>query len=185
MSRTHAHRTEIDIIRVDNSEIDGAVPIQDYAHKEIHKGKAFFVKGWQDVDGADTVVNFLFVTGATTPHATWNVGGESEFTLELYEDTTVSANGTPVTVYNHKRDSSNTSTVSAYTGPTITGDGTKIWSGKIGSGRNATEERGASGELIAKTNSNYLFRITKNAANVHYFDYDFNWYEHTVDFGAD
>lgn len=182
MARKHSHISEVDIIRVDNLEIDNAIPIIGHEENEGHKGNSYFVKGWQDVDGAATVVNFLFKVGSTTPHARWKVGGETEFTLQIYEGTTVSANGTPVTSYNVNRDSSNTATVSAFTAPTITGDGTLIWSGKIGSGFDATES--STGEIIAATNTNYLFRITKNTANVHYFDYDFEWYEHNISFEA-
>ena len=161
----------------------------DYSHHEMHSGSFYFVKGWADVDGAGTNLDFLWVVPNTAawPHATWEIAGEAEFTLYLYEDVTTVADGASVAAINANRNSGNTSGVATYSGPTLDtgalGDGgnggTLIWAGKIGSGKNATGDRRTSNELIGKQNAKYWFRINKEAAGTHWIDYYFGWYEHT------
>ncbi len=173
-------------IRIDAST--HSIQTLEYAHHEIHSGSHFFIKGQQDVSGAGTNLDFLFVVPNTTtwPHAQWNIAGESEFTMSLYEGVVTSNNGSPVTIYNANRNSSNAATTLGYSGPTLNsgslGDasdgGVLIWQAKIGSGKNATEGRSTGYEIIAKQNTKYWFRFTKIAAGDHYVDYDFNWYEH-------
>jgi len=179
--------TDVAEVRIDAST--HALESIDYAHHEVHSGSYYFVKGWADVDGAGTTVDFLWVVPNTTdwPHANWAIDGEAEFTLSLYEDVITSSNGTAMTVFNANRNSSNTAGVTAYVDPTLDGGalgdsgtgGTLVWSGKIGSGRTSTANRRTGYEFIGKQNTKYWFQIEKEAAGTHYIDYDFNWYEHT------
>lgn len=162
-------------------EITGAVKFVNYDHHELHEGNRFYVKGWQDVTGAGTNLDFLFVTPDTLKwaHAIWVLAGEAEYTMNLYEGTVTSNNGTPVAIFNHNRNSSKTPGIQAFSAPTVTGLGTLIWTAKIGSMKDATEERQKTGEMIARQNTKYLFRLTKAAAGTEWVDYDFDWYEHT------
>lgn len=161
-------------------EVSLGLIVVDFDHHEIHEGNRYFVKNWQDVDGAGTTLNFLFTVPNTAkvPHATWELSGEEEFTFTLYEGTTVTNNGTPVPVFNHNRNSSHTPGVGVFAAPTITNMGTIIWATKIGTGKSATEGRTTEGELVARAGINYLFRIVKAAAGTAWIDYLFDWYEH-------
>jgi hypothetical protein len=169
--------------------ITRALMTMDYAHHEMHSGSFYFVKGWSDVDGAGTNLDFLWVVPDSTawPHSQWSLAGEAEFTLYLYEGVTTANNGSGVATRNANRNHADASGVLAYSAPTLStgtlGDGanggTLIWSGKIGSGRNATSGRNTNHELIGRQNTKYWFRITKEASGTAWLDYEFNWYEHT------
>jgi len=153
----------------------------DYDHHEIHSGGHFFVEGWQDVDGAATVVDFLWVVPNTAkwPHALWELAGEAEFTLSLYEGVTTSNDGTPVTIFNSNRNlTTKVATVTAFSAPTVTNTGTLILTDIMGAAR-SSGSTARNHEFIGKQNTKYLFRITKSAAGTHWLKYAFRWYEHT------
>jgi len=149
----------------------------DIQHAQVHKGNHFFVKSFAEITGASTTAEFLIKTGAKFPHARVIATSNAEFIIDIYEGTTVSADGTPVTVFNNDRNSATTATVSLFTSPTITGDGTLLWRSKLGDSGNPAGSLQTSQELIAKDNENYLLRITKVTSGTHYIDYDFFWYE--------
>lgn len=167
----------------------GALLQVPYEHHEIHEGSNYFVKGWVDVTGAGTNTDFLFVVPDTAkwPHAIWELAGEGEFTLSLYEGVVTSGTPSEVPSRNSNRNSLNTAGVKVYSSPTLAGGtlgdgnqgGTLIWAGKIGSGKTATESRATIGEMIAKQNTKYWFRLTHIAAGTEWLDYFFSWYEHT------
>ena len=156
----------------------------DYAHHEIHGESHYFGKQSSSLTGAGTTGDFLFVTPntATRIHAKATFSASDEFLVQLYEGTTTTTpnnDGTPVTTFNNDRDSSNTAELLAYTAPSVATLGTLIWEGYL------TGNRGVSGvdlnfgyEIIAKTNTKYLFRITKTNSGTHRIDTDFYWYEH-------
>jgi len=165
---------------VDNST--HSIQVVDYSHHEQHAGSHYFIKNWLNVEGNGTVTYFMFITPDSTKqvHARAKITAESEFTVEIFEGGTVSDNGTLTEGVNNLRDSTNTSDLTAYFAPTVTEAGTLIWATKIGSGRNNTGVAPEFGyEIIAKRNTIYLFKITKNSTGTHYFDSDFWWYEHT------
>ena len=171
---------ETDDVRIDAST--NSLQTVSYAHHEMHEGNHYFVKKWLDVTGSGTVTYFMFITPNTTEdiHAKAKLFAEAEFTVEIYEGGTVSANGTPVTGVNNNRNSTNTASLTAYANPTVTTDGTLIWSSKMGSGRASTGVSPEFGyEIIAQRNQTYLFKITKDSTGTHWFDVDFWWYEHT------
>jgi len=152
---------------------------QDYY---IHEGNHFFIKGFQQIDGAGTVVNFMFYVPQTDYeiNAFSIVCGEAEFTLQIYEDAEVSNNGTPVAYFNNNRNSTNTALLQPYASPTITDYGTLIWSAKTGSGKSSGVSMAMNYKILPKKNSNYIWKVTKEASGDHYIDYDFFWFEKPV-----
>lgn len=166
---------------IQQDDATNAILTVDYSHHEVHEGSHYFVQGWVDL-AASTALDFLFVTPNTTKwaHAQWTVGTEAEGLLELYEGSTIAANGSAVTIYNNDRNSGNTAGVTAFSTPSVTATGGLIYAAKLGSGRNAGGDAGRDHEIIAKQNTNYLFRITNNDGSAtRYATYDFSWYEHT------
>lgn len=99
----------------------------------IDLGKAWWATGNYAVLGASSTFTILLTTPAT-PHVhlrdiTVNIAksGNTDPTLvRLWGSATTSANGTGVTTFNANRDLDYASTVSVYTGPTITSTGTKL-----------------------------------------------------------
>lgn len=143
---------------------DKLVAIQDIENR-IHEGEVFV--GVTSVTlGAAGVQDYLFKTGAKTAHIFGFVSGVLGGHVEIYEDTTVSANGTQGNIYNVNRTSANTPLAVLYAGPTVTGVGNVIDRYNFASGLNAGGEHLAANEWIFKANSNYLFRVTSdNASN--------------------
>ena len=162
------------------AEIDplGYLTTIDIEHHKVHEGKHFFLKTWQDVGQGNTVY-FMFRTPNTSTriHARAHIAGEVEFTIGLYENPTLTADGTPVTMLNNDRNSANTPSLLAFSGPTVTDDGTPLRLTKIGSNRDDTVSPGANYEIIAKQNEEYLFKITNDANTTGWIDVDFWYYE--------
>jgi len=149
---------------------------------ETYEEDHYFVKTWLNVVGVTgTVVYFMFRTPDTTTqiHARSSISAESEFTIEIFEEATVSVDGTPVLGLNNWRDSVNVAALTAFAGPTVTDEGDLIWAAKVGSGKDATVAPGFNYEIVAKRNSIYLFKLTKIANTDAWVDVDFWWYEHT------
>jgi len=172
----------LDTIASNYISSDGnAVLTQEQHDEDVRNGKHFFVKDFMDVATTDSPVDFLWVTpsGSVVPHASWNIAGKAEFKLELYECATSTDYGTAITVFNSNRNSTDTATVAAYSSPNISATGTKVWGGKIGSGRDAAEGGGSHDDFIGAAGTVYLLRITKIAANTQWMDYHFGWRETT------
>ena len=93
--------------------------------------------------------------------------------------TWVDVEGAAITGVNNDGDSTNTPELTAFSGPTVTSDGTLIWAAKVGAGKDATVAPGLNYDIIAKTDSIYLFKLTKIPAGTHYIDVDFWWFEHS------
>jgi len=149
--------------------------------RSIHEGDHYYIKGWQNVSGAGTTLEFIFSVADTAawPHALWSISSESEFTFEMYEGATTSSDGTPVPVFNNNRNSTNTSGVGAFSAPTVTNVGTLVYSGKIGSGKQIGGESPDVSLFMGKQNTKYLFRLTHDTVGTHWLDYHFYWYERT------
>lgn len=161
-------------------DISGALSTIDVTHKEVHDGNHYYVKSFREINGAGTIVYFMFKTPAlpTRIHARAKFDAEAEFTVNIYEDGTVDSDGTPAVALNNDRNSNNIAELKVYTAPTVTGDGTLIWTAKIGSGKSATGVSPAMGyEIIAKHEAIYLFKIVKEATSEHWIDFDLWWYE--------
>lgn len=159
-----------------------AVNTVDISHNKIHAEDHYFVKNYIDLSNAQ-VYDILFVTPNTTKHGhiVYSFSSELEATIQVYEATTTSADGTSVTSYNNNRNSVNTAGILVYHTPTVTGVGTQIKAVVIGSGllRESGEYR-QEHELVLKQNTKYLIRVTNATASDNLFDYHFSWYEHTA-----
>ena len=187
MTRWLISDTREEVPRLDPST--HAIVSVDHAVNDAHEGNYFYVKGWMDIAGASTNLDFLWVVADTTkwPHANWVLDAEAEFTMTMYEDVSTSNNGTPITIHNSNRNSDTEAGVLGFTGPTLTsgtlGDGsnggTEVWAGKIGSAKKATIGKNTGYGFIGKQGAKYWFRLTHVPAGTHWIDFDFNWSEHT------
>ena len=169
---------EVAPIRIDAST--HTIQVIDYAHHEIHSGSNFFHKNCNTL-GNGGVIEFLLITPDTDkePHFVFNLATEAECTTEVFVGTTYSAVGTAIPIFNRNGRSANVATLSGYTGPTITTDGTSVACYKTGSGKSEGGDAGARHELILAKNQTYLMRITNDTTNTIWIDYLFDWYEHT------
>lgn len=162
---------------------DGVITVPQ-PHHQMHAGNHYFIKTWLINTGdTGTFDEFIFITPDTTKriHAMVSIFADADATFEIFEGATIEEDGegTPIAGINNDRDSSNTSELLPYASPTIATDGTLIWSARNGGGKVAIGVGLTSNyEIIAKTNSIYLFRLTKNTSDNTVIDVDFFWYEH-------
>jgi hypothetical protein len=161
---------------------NAAVGINHEQHA-IHLGDHYFYKAWlENAGGALSVQRFMFRTPDSTNrvHSKVAISTNAEYIIEIIENPTVTADGTPVVTFNNDRDSTNTPDLTAFAAPTVTGaTGTVIWSAKTGNARSPSGIAPAFGyEIIAKRNAVYVFELTKVPATTHYADIDFWWHEH-------
>ncbi len=185
----------LDVSELLDEVLDGlawAVKVLDYAHAEVHGGRAFTLFAVdQDLDTSDTlVIAFRTPDVARLLHFTAVPGNTSASLFEILEGPTITAGtGSDLTPVNRYRDSVNASGVLDFTatpvanqatlGPTITDDGTVIWADAVGTGRNKGSGTGADrDERILKRDTVYAVRLTGLADNG-LATIGLSWYEHT------
>jgi len=154
------------------------IPVHEWA---VHTGMGYFIKQVVSVaGGALTVMYFTFKTPTVTEiHAQALFGGASgEFTIELSEDCTLSNDGNPITGRNMNRNYPDTPELHAYVNPSVTTQGTILWTGKVGVGKEAGVSLGMNYEIIARKNTQYLFKLIKvSPTNPEWIEVDFPWTE--------
>lgn len=157
------------------AEVDGAASAlvtQGMIHKMVHLGlfyeANYFAEGIAD-DGTLEIMAQTAAAQSTHLRFIVSAGGDAKF--QVFEGTSVSGNGTPITPINRNRISSNIAVTSFHRSPTINsaGDGTDLTNGGYfipgGSGFFATGGGSASSfqEFILKPSETYLFRLTNIA----------------------
>jgi hypothetical protein len=152
-------------------------------HHEIHEEKHFYLENFLELD-SDGIVEFAFQTANidTLIHMVFDFQSQAEITIEKFENSTITFDGTPIVPINNYRESSNLTTMlNVQEDPDVTADGDDI--GRICTGDITTPVIFDPGkvnrekEIVFKRNANYLYRITSKADN-NIISYLFSWYEH-------
>jgi len=158
--------------------VSGASVVIDFAHHELHEGDHYYATGTTTL-GIGEVLNILIVTPNTTKwaHLEGQIGTSGTATVGFYEGSTTSAAGSAVTEFNRNRNSANTAAVVVTTGPTITGDGTLIFTAQSGAGQRVGGDVRAQNEFILKQNTKYILRVT-SAVATNVTNWLVDWYEH-------
>lgn len=175
-------RQEVDIVRVDNEDLDGAIPTISHPHHETHEGNHFYYTEFNTIASAGTRELLL-----TTPDTNkllnfrFTVSGTLITTVRLFEGTSKTG-GTAVTILNNYRDHANVSGATLTHTPAGSGDGTAIFVTSFGSASNPANAVGGAtsqdDEIILKRNTKYLLRVT-SGSNSNVVRTKLFWYEHT------
>lgn len=107
----------------------------------------------------------LVKTGAKPIHVRFSSFTDKLISVRLFEDTVVSADGTPRSVINRNRTSTNTAAAQIFQDPTITSDGTAIVSGTLPGGSKKDSIGGIFDgitEWVLKPNTNYSAQMINN-----------------------
>lgn len=174
-------RQEVDIVRVDNEDLDGAIPTISHPHHETHEGNHFYYTEYNTIASGATrelmlttpntskLINFRFIIHATLVT-----------TVTLFEGTSKTG-GTAVTILNNYRDHANVSGATLTHTPAGSGDGTAIFVTSFGSASNPANASGGAvtqdDEIILKKNTKYLLRIA-SSTNSNLVSTKLVWYEH-------
>ena len=167
-------------------DISGGGVAIDALHYMVHQGFVFHISH-TIAALANTASHEILVKvpASTYPHLHKHVTyvGAGDVDLDIFEGTTVSADGTAITSHITNRNSSNTPGTLFYHTPTVTDDGTLIhdqWvpptsSGTGGSHDGADASTGE--EWLLAPSTNYLIRITNNSGDTIRVWEEILWYE--------
>lgn len=103
----------------------GSAEVIDILHSEVHAGHLWSFGHYNAVVANGANLDIHILTGARIPHIDFVVSAGGAATVVLYEATTVSGNGTALTVYNHRRSAQvfGPPGLAAWHTPSVTGAG--------------------------------------------------------------
>jgi hypothetical protein len=161
-------------------------PTADIAHHKIHEGNHFLVHKINLGLVALVPKYFLIIPPPVQPdgsvietHVIFEVDcGDCGGTLEFFENPTITANGSSLTIINNNRRSSTTSLSKVFEDPTVTSDGTLLFQeigGNLTTGVDLGEFERNDEEFILSPNFNYILKYIPLAiANI---TMEINWYD--------
>ena len=125
----HGHNVEgIFPVGVHLEGEDVSLQVTDYIHHLIHEGEVFSMSHMEANIANGGSIDMLFLVGDEHPlQWTHECLASKTFKIEIYEGPTVSDNGTPLDIINMNRESSKELDTVAYTDPTITNNGLKLF----------------------------------------------------------
>lgn len=136
---------------------DGLVEL-DTVHERIHAGHlftaSFYAAGVLNAANADMLVRPVEET-----HLRFDATSAGDAELLLYENPTISANGTALTLANRNRASKNVATTTAYSGPTVSAVGTKLFDTLVPAWTHSQIFE----EWVLKAGNIYLVRFTNKS----------------------
>ena len=149
-------------------DVDNTLVSIDFPHHEIHEGNHYTADVFDNsVDIAAPKIVRLTTPASLNPHLITNVSGNGGFLMEFYENPTVNAAGTGITIHNNDRTSGNTSICTVFQDTTTqvpNNDGTLLVGGYSGGERKkSTAESGQRQEWILKASEDYLVKVTPDA----------------------
>lgn len=145
----------------------------------IHNGNGFTHHNRHVVNN-NTTFDHLIVTPANVEihMRQWSFKpGTGPFTIEVYEDTVVSNNGTAEPVGNLNRSSTNIANFQLFHTPTITNVGNLILSDYANGDNKIGQDAAGTLEWVLKKNTKYLFRVNNVAAGNTNIVFTMFWYE--------
>lgn len=167
------------------SEYGGMVTLP-MDHMVVHQGKLYLVEYSASVNNAASM-NILIKTPAGQElHSAFSVAVGGACTVYLFEGTTVSNDGTPITPVCQNRVYADGISTTFFHTPTITGDGTALINGRLIPGGNSPTTRiGAQArdgaEWLLKPSTNYCLRITNTSGSAAVVNPSMQVYERPVE----
>lgn len=172
MSDPFQKATTTEIIRKSADKYTSNICVTDSVEKAINEGKLFYCY-FENLDSdTDENTDLLIKVGANSLHIVFTLdvtGGRTE--ALIYEGSTVSANGTPVTIENFNRnfDGITVPLTTMFIGPTITAIGTEFVKRQAFASASGHADISSAintgAKRIFKANTNYILRITSKADN--------------------
>ena len=155
-------------------------------HHEVHEGEMFGSAFFINLTGGE-FKKVILLTGAKFVHYYFQVAVNGPMLIKLYEDSYYSATAGPVTSINLNRGKSNVALMQCYSTPTITTDGTCIFSrfvvGQTGGGVAQVSPAAVGAvirpgtEIILDSSSTYHFYLENSAAAAITLEFSHEFYE--------
>ena len=174
----------------------------DYSHHEIHAGSMYtcsYSNTAPTNTNEQTIIAFWTPAAAPYMHIFWHASSTAGGVFNIYEDSGLIADvGSTATVWNHDRNSDNTSGVRTVTGGSAAGSvstfnvsqsaaGTLVtttpiytyYLGAAAAGADTSGEIRSESEFILKANTQYAFVVKSLSDDTSTHSITLNWYEHT------
>jgi len=165
--------------------IDNARIAIDLVHHEIHEGN-YYSATVIDTDVDTAAPKYVRITAPNTAariHFTGMVYATAAGLVEFYENPTLNAAGTAVTIFNNDRNSIKTATATVFYDTTTqapNNDGTRIDAGRVGGAARPNFRIGGEtarrNEWILKQAEDYILKFTPDADNTEFITV-LSWYE--------
>ena len=167
------------------TDIDGANVGIEHSHYEVHKGRMFVTTHkFSSVADSGTGEILVVCDNSWNPHIDLMIYCDGKHEIDIFEQPTVTSNGTAVSSPNMDRRSANTTNTNFYHTPTTTADGTQILNLIGGGGSSVFTRVGGEAKLgsefIFKEGYTYLIRITNNSGNTADISFYSEHYEEAV-----
>lgn len=168
-------KDRVTFARIDG--VTGTLQAIEFEHHEIHDGDHFFYSDCIALASSATQDYMLTVPNDNVrKHFTFGVTGSGSITIAFFEGTDKTGT-TAQTIYNNDRDSTTTPGLTVHKGTSGgSTDGTDIHP-DCGGANKQTGVIERQKEIILKTNTKYIMRITSGSANNNIATH-FDWYEH-------
>ena len=136
----------------------------DHVHEELHVGNRFQAVEVTSIAGT-TNKYYTLLTGAKEVHFIANVTSDALLTLRVLEGSTVTVNGSGMTFLNKRRSLATTPLCTAFSGSTVTVDGTLLAAFVLGTtggtpGNGSSVSTRGDQELVFKANTTYTVKLT-------------------------
>lgn len=154
----------------------GSIIIIAHQHAKIHSGEYWFFTNQTTLGLGATRDILIKPTCPIDTHFLITIRSTGEANFFLYENTTVSNNGTLLQIRNRNRNYNDTNGVKLYRTPTVTTLGYSIEQVHFGNGQNTGGSIEGLNEIELNCNYNYLLRITSEAASNDIW-YLLDWYD--------
>ncbi len=164
-----------------------ALSVISHAHEEIHEGSHFYAYKTASITNGQVLTLALNLDDALKQfHVFMEFDVATACTIDVLEDVTSFAGGVSFTILNSRRDLQSTHLSGAtclvgHTGSDLvvpTG-GSEIYGQALGAGNRAGGTLGHDAEILLKTGSKYLFRIT-NGTTTQGVTIILQWYENLL-----
>ncbi len=164
-----------------------ALSVITHTHEEIHEGSHFYAYKTASITNGQILTLALNLDDALSQfHMFMEFDVAVTCTIDVLEDVTSFAGGVAFTILNNRRDLQSThlsgaTCLTGHTGSdliTPTG-GSEIYAQALGAGNRAGGALGHDAEILLKTGSKYLFRIT-NGTTTQGVSIILQWYEHLL-----
>lgn len=156
--------------------------IIDLNHLTIHNGDHYFYSTYITLGNAG-VGDYVLECGKYDVHFVYTLGSDiAGFTFATYEGVTADSDGTLLSIRNNNRESAKQSTAKLRYNPSniVTGS-VLLRNGKIGTATNPANRTGGSvnrtDEVILKSRTKYLLRITNLSTSNNDINVGMSWYE--------
>ena len=166
------------------AEVDELTPsltVISIPHNRVHVGDMYSASHLF-IDVASTAnADILVKVGSNKDlHFIFSISAGAEAYVYLYEDPTITDDGTAVNIYNMNRGSSNTSDANVYFTPTIGAVGTQLCVGSLPAAFKKNDMGGTirqDTEWNLEEDTNYLIRVINNGAGAEPIAIQLEWYE--------